>query len=101
MAASGLRGGGRCSVTGEAGAGSGAGLFLAPQTVGEALKGGRLVAAVMSQEGYLVSPAPGMASPMPFVTCVRLSTPERLACFCRTVQRCSPIGSYIEPVPGA
>lgn len=34
-----------------------AGLFLATHTVGEALKGGRLVAAVMAREGYNVFPA--------------------------------------------
>jgi hypothetical protein len=32
------------------------GLFLAPQTTGEALKGGRLVAEVMHREGYSVAP---------------------------------------------
>eukprot|EP00884_Botryococcus_braunii_P008709 jgi/Botrbrau1/1783/Bobra.0217s0038.1 len=76
------------------------GLFLAPQMVGEALKGGRLVASVMAEEGYIVSPTPGMASPMTFVTSVRLGSPEKMSSFCRAVQRCSPIGSYIEPVPG-
>ena len=33
-----------------------AGLFLAPQMVGEALKGGRLVAGVMAREGYAAFP---------------------------------------------
>jgi hypothetical protein len=36
-----------------------AGLFLAPQTTGEALKGGRLVAEVMAREGYTVIPVSG------------------------------------------
>jgi cystathionine beta-lyase family protein involved in aluminum resistance len=68
--------------------------------VGEALKGGRLVAQVMSQEGYYVSPPPGMPSPMAFVTSVRLGSAEKMSLFCRAVQSCSPVGSYIEPVPG-
>ena len=35
------------------------GLFMASQTTGEALKGGRLVAEVMAREGYKVVPGPG------------------------------------------
>ena len=45
-----------------------AGLWLAPQMVGEAIKGGRLAAAVMAREGYAVTPAPGPCSPWSFIT---------------------------------
>ena len=45
-----------------------AGLWLAPQTVGEALKGGRLVAQVLAREGFAVTPAPGPCSPWSFIT---------------------------------
>lgn len=45
-----------------------AGLWLAPQMVGEALKGGRLAAEVLSREGFNVIPAPGRANPWSFIT---------------------------------
>ncbi|EIE20208.1 aluminum resistance [Coccomyxa subellipsoidea C-169] len=76
------------------------GLFLAPQMVGEALKGGRLVAEVMSREGYAVAPAGRVPSPASFITAVQVGSAARMCAFCRAVQRASPVGSYIEPVPG-
>ena len=45
-----------------------AGLWLAPQMVGEALKGGRLAAAVLAKEGFNVIPAPGRSDPWSFIT---------------------------------
>lgn len=153
-----------------------AGLWLAPQMVGEALKGGRLAAEVLSKEGFNVIPAPGRANPWSFITgecggrgsldgwafaavcwafegpctaeyftvqpyqpagsathkrtaqhpasgqqgapcslphhsatllplfcapaAVELGSKERMVAFCRAVQQCCPIGSYIQPVPG-
>ena len=76
------------------------GLFLAPQMVGEALKGGRLVAEVLSREGFRVVPGPGASHPPSFITAVELGAPERMAAFCRAVQERCPVGSYIRPVPG-
>ncbi|KAL4419832.1 hypothetical protein ABPG75_006930 [Micractinium tetrahymenae] len=76
------------------------GLWLAPQMVGEALKGGRLAAQVLSREGFNVIPAPGPCSPWSFITAVELGSKERMVAFCRAVQQCCPIGSYIHPVPG-
>lgn len=78
-----------------------AGLFLAPQMVGEALKGGRLVARVMADAGYTVIPAPSTPLARPsFITAVRLGSRARMVAFCRAVQRCCPVGSYVQPVPG-
>lgn len=73
-----------------------AGLFLGPQMVGEALKGGRLIARVMEAEGYRVHLP---ASPS-FITPVEVGSRERMVAFCKAVQRASPVGSYIEPIPG-
>lgn len=36
--------------------------------VGEAIKGGRLAAEVLSREGYTVIPAPGPCAPWSFIT---------------------------------
>lgn len=78
------------------------GLFLAPQTVGEALKGGRLVADVVSNLALAprVLPPPGTCNPWSFITAVELGSPQRMEAFCRAVQRKCPVGSYVLPVPG-
>lgn len=78
-----------------------AGLFLAPQMVGEALKGGRLVAEVMGREGYGARPPRGVPSPSSFITAVEVGSAARMTAFCRAVQRASPVGAYIQPTPGA
>lgn len=69
--------------------------------VGEALKGGRLIARVMEKEGYKVYPPAGMSACPSFITAVEVGSRERMIAFCKAVQRASPVGSYIEPTPGA
>ncbi|MEW5301074.1 MAG: hypothetical protein WDW36_003956 [Sanguina aurantia] len=76
------------------------GLFLGPQMTGEALKGGRLAAEVMSREGFQCVPAPGMPKVLSMITAIGLGSRKRMSAFCRGVQSCQPIGSYIQPVPG-
>ena len=76
------------------------GLFLASQTTGESLKGGRLVAEVLSREGFSVYPAPGMRETFSMITAIHLGSREGMEVFCKAVQRMSPVGSYIEPIPG-
>ena len=78
----------------------GAGLFLAPQMVGEALKGGRLIADVMSRAGYPCTPMQGLPTTHSFITAVHLGSPAKMTAFCRAVQSCCPVGSYIQPIPG-
>lgn len=73
---------------------------MGPQMVGEALKGGRLVAEIMTRKGYKVSPPAGSRPPRSFITAVEVGSSERMCAFCRAVQRSSPVGSYIEPTPG-
>lgn len=74
------------------------GLFLAPQMVGEALKGNHLTASVFDQLGYRVNPAP-MVPRRDLIQAIELRSPERLIAFCRAIQQYSPIGSYLDPVP--
>jgi len=64
------------------------------------MKGGRLVAQVMSSEGFTVTPQPGMTHTPSMITAVQLSTRARMEAFCRGIQRRCPVGSYIQPVPG-
>ena len=77
-----------------------AGLFLAPQMVGEALKSGRLIAQAMTAAGCEVVPSPGMPEVLSYITAVQLNSRERMVAFCQAVQACCPVGSYIQPTPG-
>ena len=76
------------------------GLFLAPQMVSEALIGADLVAGVFAQLGYPVQPVVG-AVRSDLIQAVQLGHPEPLKLVCRAFQRCSPVGSYLDPVPAA
>lgn len=74
------------------------GLFLAPQMVGEALKGNHLTAQVFQQLGYPVNPLP-QAPRRDVIQAVKLGSPEKLIAFCRAIQKYSPVGSYLDPIP--
>jgi len=74
------------------------GLFLAPQMVGEAIKGTHLTAYIFEQLGYPVNPQP-MAPRRDVIQAIQLGSPEKLIVFCRAIQQYSPIGSYLDPVP--
>jgi len=76
------------------------GLFLAPQMVGEAIKGSHLIAYVFDKLGYPVSPAP-FAPRRDIIQAIQLGTPEKLIAFCQAIQQHSPIDSYVLPVPAA
>ncbi|KAK9025777.1 hypothetical protein V6N11_038634 [Hibiscus sabdariffa] len=75
------------------------GLFIAPQMVGEAIKGTFLVAEVMASKGYKVQPLPRVPR-NDTVQAVQLGSRERLLAFCEAVQRSSPVGSFTKPVAG-
>ena len=76
------------------------GLFLAPQMVGEAMKGNHLTACVFHQLGYRVNPQP-LAPRRDVIQAIQLGSPAKLIAFCRAVQQHSPVGSYLDPVPAA
>jgi cystathionine beta-lyase family protein involved in aluminum resistance len=74
------------------------GLFLAPQMVGEAMKGNYLLAKTFADLGYAVSPSP--ASPQrDVIEAIQLGQPDKLIAFCQAVQQHSPIDAYVAPVP--
>jgi cystathionine beta-lyase family protein involved in aluminum resistance len=75
------------------------GLFLAPQMVGEAMKGCHLTAQVFQQLGYPVNPLP-TAPRRDIIQAVQLGSPSKLKAFCRSIQQNSPVGAYLDPVPG-
>lgn len=76
------------------------GLFLAPQMVGEAIKGTHLLAYAFDRLGYAVNPAP-FAPRRDIIQAIQLGTPEKLIAFCRAIQQHSPIDSYLDPIPAA
>lgn len=78
------------------------GLFQGPHTTGEAIKGGRLVAEVMSRLGFRVIPGsePCLPDPPSMITAVELGSREAMVAFCKGIQLACPVGSYITPEPG-
>ncbi|WP_222427099.1 methionine gamma-lyase family protein [Hyella patelloides] len=74
------------------------GLFLAPQMVGEAIKGSHLIAYVFDKLGYPVSPDP-WSTRRDTIQSIQLGNAEKLIAFCQAIQQHSPIDSYVVPVP--
>jgi cystathionine beta-lyase family protein involved in aluminum resistance len=74
------------------------GLFLAPQMVGEAMKGTHLTGYVFDKLGYPVNPTP-FAPRRDVIQAIKLGSPQKLIAFCKAVQQNSPIGSYLDPIP--
>lgn len=74
------------------------GLFLAPQMVGEAMKGNHLAAYVFDKLGYPVNPLP-FTPRRDVIQSIQLGSPDKLIAFCRAIQQHSPVGSYLNPVP--
>ncbi len=74
------------------------GFFLAPQMVGEAVKGTHLTGYVFDKLGYPVNPPP-FAPRRDVIQAIKLGSAEKLIAFCKAIQQSSPIGSYLDPVP--
>ncbi|NPV28317.1 MAG: hypothetical protein HPY58_01405 [Firmicutes bacterium] len=73
------------------------GLFMAPQIVGEALKGAIFASHFFTLLGFETSPLPG--SPRSdLVQALKLNSPEGVKAFCRGIQAASPIDSRAVPV---
>jgi len=76
------------------------GLFMAPSIVGESLKGAELVAEVMQNRlGHPCNPPPGSLR-TDIIQAVQLGSRKKLVSFCEAVQKRSPVGAHIRPVPG-
>ncbi|NRB08662.1 MAG: methionine gamma-lyase family protein [Richelia sp.] len=74
------------------------GLFLAPQMVGEAMKGTHLTGYVFDKLGYSVNPAP-LEPRRDVIQAIKLGSEKKLIAFCKAIQSNSPIGSYLDPIP--
>jgi len=74
------------------------GLYLAPATVCEALKGAELTAYAFERLGFATFPV--SSSRRPDITqSVRMNDKARLLAYCRGIQKASPIDSHVTPVP--
>ena len=74
------------------------GLFIAPRTVMDALKGSMLCGEVFKRMGFYVYPDSGDKR-SDIVETIRLRSPEALTAFCRGIQAVSPVDSFIRPEP--
>ena len=74
------------------------GLFIAPHTVLQAVKGAMLTAAVLGAAGYETSPAAGEL-PKDIITSVKFGDKDKLISFIQAIQENSPIDSFVEALP--
>lgn len=74
------------------------GLFLAPNVVGEALKGAVFAAALFQRLGYCVSPLPE-ATRQDIIQSIQFSAPEQVIAFCRGIQAAAPVDAHVRPEP--
>ena len=74
------------------------GLFTAPQCVGECLKGAVFAAELLGSQGYKTSPASDEARG-DIVQTIEFGDPDKMSKFCAAIQSCSPVDSFVTPVP--
>ena len=74
------------------------GFFMAPGIVHEALKGAVLVSQVFHDLGYKTDPFPDDVR-SDIIQAIQFGDKEKLIKFCKTVQSCSPVDSYLTPIP--
>lgn len=76
------------------------GLFVAPHTVAQAIKGAYLVGEVMASKGFKIIPESSEPA-FDIIKSVVFDTEEQLVKFVQTVQAISPVDSYVLPLPWA
>ena len=74
------------------------GLFTAPACVGECLKGAIFAAEILGSQGYKTSPA-STELRGDIVQTIEFGDPDKMSRFCAAIQSCSPVDSFVTPVP--
>lgn len=76
------------------------GFFMAPHVVSQAIKAAVLCGALMEKLGFEVCPKPEDAR-SDIIQAIKLGSPEGVIGFCQGMQACSPVDSFVSPVPWA
>ncbi|HCB92924.1 MAG TPA: hypothetical protein DEP57_03820, partial [Selenomonas sp.] len=74
------------------------GLFMAPHTVGQAIKGAIFAAGMFQRLGYKTLPLP-TEERGDIIQAIELGSREKLIAFCCGIQKYSPVDSYAAPEP--
>ena len=74
------------------------GLYIAPHTVMQAIRGAALCARVYELAGYETSPAFD-AHRTDIIQAIKLGSPEKMIAFCKALQAASPVDSNAAPEP--
>ena len=74
------------------------GLFLAPHTVAQAIKGAIFAAGIFAKLGYKTLPLPGEVRG-DIIQAIELGATEKLMAFCGGIQKYSPVDSFAAPEP--
>ncbi|GAA0327357.1 aminotransferase class I/II-fold pyridoxal phosphate-dependent enzyme [Oceanobacillus oncorhynchi subsp. oncorhynchi] len=74
------------------------GFFMAPHTVGEALKGALFTARFLELAGFRTAPS-YHEKRTDLIQTVTFHTAEEMIAFCQAIQENSPINSYVTPYP--
>lgn len=74
------------------------GLFMAPQTVSNAVKTAVFAARLFTDLGFEVTPSADQTR-ADIVQCLLLKNRERLCAFCRGIQSASPVDAHVLPEP--
>ena len=74
------------------------GIFMAPSIVSEAVKGAILASQVFEDIGFISTPKPNDVR-TDLIQTIEFGKKEPLIEFCKTIQQCSPVESYLTPVP--
>ncbi len=74
------------------------GLFIAPSVVAGAIKGSALVGQVLNNLGIKSFPTAGVR-PNDLIRRIVFNDESKMISFIQTVQKCSPVDSYVLPVP--
>lgn len=74
------------------------GLFMAPHTVTEALKGALLCSSMFQKLG--LETYPGLADERSdIIQAIKFNSKEAVICFCEAIQSSSPVDSHVRPIP--
>ena len=74
------------------------GLFMAPHTVAQAIKGSLLIGKVMEEKGYTAIPTTEEVS-SDIIRSIVMGDEKGLVKFVQTVQKFSPVDAYVTPLP--